>query len=421
MNGRLEQPAGPKGTRPKSFDDYQLTLGDVMRGERATKGKSLLEVQRDIKIKAEYLAAIEDADLTKFETPGFIAGYVRAYARYLGMNPDWVYRNFCEESGFSHVAGLEAQIYTKKSARRAAPTGIAQPAKTGKVTDIGDAVLARSPIYSGPTPGLFSGVQPGAVVSLLVLLVLIAGLGYGGWSVLKQIQKVTMTPVDTGLSVAENDTAPEETGLLAANAVPTPAALDRLYRPQALDVPVLVARDGPIATLDPSSQGLYAQYVPPDQTGPVSVASNAAQTPTAVAGVDGALTEAIAPQGAEVQVVDAGVPEVVLFARRPAWVRVKAADGTVLLEKILEQGEHFTLPATDQPPTLRAGNSGSVFFAVNGATFGPAGKGTSVAKNVVLSAEALTQSYTVANLTEDPELARLAALVTDPATVRKPE
>ena len=34
-------------------------------------------------------------------------------------------------------------------------------------------------------------------------------------------------------------------------APPSSEALDRLYRPQALDVPVLVARDGPISTLDP--------------------------------------------------------------------------------------------------------------------------------------------------------------------------
>ena len=34
-----------------------------------------------------------------------------------------------------------------------------------------------------------------------------------------------------------------------------PEALDRLYRPQALEVPVLTARDGPIAALDPSAAG----------------------------------------------------------------------------------------------------------------------------------------------------------------------
>ncbi len=94
MTGRETPPSRAEGAGPKSFDDYELTLGDLMRGERATLGKSLLDVQREVKIKAEYLAAIEDADLSAFETPGFISGYVKSYARYLGMNPDWVYRPF---------------------------------------------------------------------------------------------------------------------------------------------------------------------------------------------------------------------------------------------------------------------------------------------------------------------------------------
>ena len=62
---------------PKGFDDYELTLGDVMRGERATLGKSLLDVQRELRIKASYISAIENCDPSAFDTPGFIAGYVR--------------------------------------------------------------------------------------------------------------------------------------------------------------------------------------------------------------------------------------------------------------------------------------------------------------------------------------------------------
>ncbi len=85
----------------KGFDDFELRLGDVMRGERATLGKSLLDVQRELKIKAAYIAAIENADPTAFDTPGFIAGYVRSYARYLNMDPDWAFDTFCTESGFS--------------------------------------------------------------------------------------------------------------------------------------------------------------------------------------------------------------------------------------------------------------------------------------------------------------------------------
>lgn len=89
------------------FDGFELRLGDLMRGERATRGLSLLDVQRDLRIKASYIAAIENADPTAFETPGFIAGYVRSYARYLGMDPDKAYSEFCAESGFSSAHPLK--------------------------------------------------------------------------------------------------------------------------------------------------------------------------------------------------------------------------------------------------------------------------------------------------------------------------
>ena len=44
----------------KGFDDFEVSLGDMMRGERATLGKSLLDVQRDLRIKAPYIVAIEN-------------------------------------------------------------------------------------------------------------------------------------------------------------------------------------------------------------------------------------------------------------------------------------------------------------------------------------------------------------------------
>lgn len=92
---------------PKGFDDFDLRLGDIMRGERATMGKSLLDVQRELKIKATYIAAIENSDPSAFETPGFIAGYVRSYARYLALDPEWAFETFCREADFATLSGLE--------------------------------------------------------------------------------------------------------------------------------------------------------------------------------------------------------------------------------------------------------------------------------------------------------------------------
>ncbi|MEX2520511.1 MAG: helix-turn-helix domain-containing protein, partial [Paracoccaceae bacterium] len=92
----------------RGFDSYELKLGDELRGERASLGKSLLDVQRDLKIRADYIAAIEDANAAAFPFAGFAAGYVRAYARYLGLDGDDIYRRFCAESGFVGVSPTNA-------------------------------------------------------------------------------------------------------------------------------------------------------------------------------------------------------------------------------------------------------------------------------------------------------------------------
>ena len=69
--------------KPKGFDDFELKLGDTLRGERATMGKCVVEVQNELKIKAAYISAIENCDPLAFDTPGLVAGSVRSDARYL--------------------------------------------------------------------------------------------------------------------------------------------------------------------------------------------------------------------------------------------------------------------------------------------------------------------------------------------------
>jgi cytoskeleton protein RodZ len=88
-----------KKDRPKGFDDFELKLGDTLRGERATLGNEL-------KIKAAYISAIENCDPLAFDTPGFVSGYVRSYARYLDLDPDEIFEKFCLESGFATVHGM---------------------------------------------------------------------------------------------------------------------------------------------------------------------------------------------------------------------------------------------------------------------------------------------------------------------------
>ena len=58
------------------FDSFEVSLGDALRGERATLGKSLLDVERDLKIRAAYIAAIEECDIKAFPNTGFVAGLI---------------------------------------------------------------------------------------------------------------------------------------------------------------------------------------------------------------------------------------------------------------------------------------------------------------------------------------------------------
>ena len=391
MIGRWAKPATPESEKPKGFDDFDLRLGDLMRGERATLGKSLLDVQRELKIKAAYIAAIENADVSAFETQGFVAGYVRSYARYLGMDPDWAFARFCKEAKFEVAHGMSA----------AASSAGVTAARTRSTQEFRDPLANPNASFVPRSESIFASVEPGAVGSLVVLVALIGAIGYGGWSVLQEVQRVQLAPVDQAPSVvAEIDplgnvaeapplvrSAPEvgtPQDMASADPVAQAEGMDRLYRPEALNVPVMTSRDGPIAAINPG-------VVAVDTAAVDSAVAEAATTAT-----DGT-----------VQVVANAQPGVEILAVRPSWVRVSSADGTVLFEKILDAGERWAVPQLEEPPLLRSGNSGSIYFAVNGQTYGPAAPGAQVVKNVALSPEALTTGYSVADLSQDADLAAI--------------
>jgi hypothetical protein len=425
MTGRKATPPEFQHTeraKPKGFDDYDLRLGDIMRGERATMGKSLLDVQRELRIKATYIAAIENADPSAFETPGFVAGYVRSYARYLRLDPDWAFRTFCEEGKFENPTGGGSGPRAQRSSEPRAST-------------FRDPFTEPAVAFMPRADARLSRLEPAAVGSIAVLLALIGAIGYGGWSVLHEVQRVQLTPVDRVPGVLAEIgpmTQPPE-ALAAADvevAAPSLEAFDRLYRPQTLDVPVLVPRDGPIAALDPASGGLLAPD-PRERAIAFSRVASAGAGAGPSANTPEEMNRAIAlallggvdvsedPTAPGVQVT-AQPPEVALLAVQPSWVRVQRADGTIILEKILDAGERFALPPSDEPHRLRAGNAGSLFFAVNGQTYGPAGTGPSVVRDVALSAASLTEVYALADPSQNAELARFAAVAAAPAVVEEP-
>ncbi|MDO5646808.1 helix-turn-helix domain-containing protein [Paracoccus sp. (in: a-proteobacteria)] len=388
--------------------DDDTRLGDLMRGERATLGKSLLDVQRELRIRASYVAAIENCDISAFDTPSFISGYVRSYARYLGMDPDWTFRRFCTESGFQPTHGM-------------APAA-AGPKPTRRPSDPAEALANPRALFIPQEQSFWSDVEPRAIGSVLVLVAVVCGLAYGGYTVLQEVQRVTLAPgegtpaiVTTLDPVAQPSlVGPEVQFDTDIAALPQPEAVDRMYRPQILEAPVLTARDGPIAAIDP---GLVFDV--PD-VGSVIASADVAATPRGTDFGPDWPGQQVAVVDAPVRTVAPDAPELELLAARPAWVRVTSADGTVLLEKIMDAGERFTLPKLEDAPRLRTGNSGAVYFAVNGQTYGPAAPGAQVISNVELSPSSLTDRFALADMAKDPELAQMVAIAQVDAALTGP-
>ena len=96
--------------------------------------------------------------LRAFDTPGFIAGYVRSYARYLNMDPDWAFDTFCRESGFATAHGMSAKASLNTSnAKRRKRAGAGKDIFSSSTTPFipaGEAMLSR--------------IEPGAVGSVAV-------------------------------------------------------------------------------------------------------------------------------------------------------------------------------------------------------------------------------------------------------------
>ena len=380
--------------KPKGFDDFELKLGDTLRGERATLGKSVVEVQNELKIKAAYISAIENCDPLAFDTPGFVAGYVRSYARYLSLDPDEVFAKFCSESGFATVHGMS----DKASSVKPNANSILLPSED--YID-GEELFSKSPTaILDSTAKTFDKIEPGAIGSLAALICIVLGIGYGGLKLFNQMQTVKISPSDASpmvLTQVTKEFASEENDGLKSKTL-TSDQIDRLYRPQALQVPVLTARDAPISTLDPSfsnnfSLGQNLDFV---EMG----AQSSAQL----------VTEQIATnsfENAPIKVVEELPPSIAVLVTENAWVQITASDGTVIYENIMLPGEEFVLPQLEIPPKLRAGMSGYVYFSVNGELFGPVGNGTSVRKNVQLSAANITSTLQTPELSNKKLIAEL--------------
>lgn len=63
-------------------------IGNFLKERREAKGISLIEVEKDLKIRKKYLQALEEGNIDAIPGKTYLIGYLRNYSRYLGIDEE---------------------------------------------------------------------------------------------------------------------------------------------------------------------------------------------------------------------------------------------------------------------------------------------------------------------------------------------
>ena len=63
-------------------------IGNFLRERREERGISLIEVEKDLKIRKKYLQALEEGNMDIIPGRTYIVGYLRNYSKYLGIDEE---------------------------------------------------------------------------------------------------------------------------------------------------------------------------------------------------------------------------------------------------------------------------------------------------------------------------------------------
>jgi cytoskeleton protein RodZ len=317
------------------------SAGDVLRQQREALRLDLEDVAAALKIKRDYLAALEAGRPDLLPGPTYAIGFVRAYSEYLGLDGSEVLRRFKAES-----AGLDTK------------TDLAFPMPLGE----------RS------IPGV------GMVLVALILVL----CGYGTWYYLStsersRPERVAEVPIGLLASPSAqraSEAASLPSGETAAETQPIAPAGARLRAP----VPAgseLSPIGEPAAAPPPT---------PPVQVPALSAAMSA--PPPAPPPVLVGLAPAPQSEGPRAYGIVDGPARIVIRATADSWVRIRDVSGSVLLDHVLKPGESYRVPDR-AGVSMQTGNAGGLEITVDGKPAPSIGPNGAVRRNVSLEPQAL--------------------------------
>lgn len=329
----------------KSQGDFytDMSVGEILRRGREHYGQSLEDVERNLRIRAIQLHAIETGNLEQLPGKAYALGFVRSYSEYLGLDGEKMVQLFKRQS----VGGGKL----KPSLNFPAPA-------------------SESKIPTFPVAGVL------AVLGIVFIGVWIAGRT-------DESPAPEVMPVEEVASVAAAEggesaapVSPEGTDITATALQPSAVASgaeDAAQASPATDAAAVAATDNTAVSA------------------PVDAATNAANIPPSTDPAGAAVTTGAEPVATDAAQSEQSAQEeqgIILNVKENSWVEIRDADGNAIVSRVLKAGDQYFVP--DRPDLrMNLGNASGVEVVIDGKALPVLGRRGEVKRNIALDSKSL--------------------------------
>ncbi len=380
-------------------------IADELRRCRVARGLSIEDVAKTLRIRAGFIAAMEQDRFDDLPGPAYISGFLRTYANHLGLDGEQLVAWFKDDSQSTFATRkMELPVPIAEIRRPTFPiittslvVSIAIAAawyvyQESRSIHIDPIPEAPAPVAEGIATDIPSGDSPGAVDGDDVL----ADTGTKSAAVESAVTEAYSAPDAAGTPDAGDDAADDGPDSVATGAQGG-VAPDHAGNDAVVDGAVTAGQDPALADIADATVSAVQADPPPDV---------ADATGTAVAGEEwwgepvfasaDTVRESVAAAdgGGDGQNTVYGTPgagsRIALRATAETWVQIMAPDGVAVLTHILLPGDVYHVPDRDDL-MLDTGNAGGLEIRVDGRPIPSLGDAGAVVRDILLSVESLTR------------------------------
>ncbi|AUN30796.1 helix-turn-helix domain-containing protein [Niveispirillum cyanobacteriorum] len=361
-------------------------VGEALKARREALGYSLPDLAANLRIRQNFLEAIEEGRWSDLPGHAYSTGFLRSYAQIVGLDPGAVLLRFKQDAAGHEPA---PELYF--------PEPVNESRVPGGAVLLISALLALG-VYGGWYVLSAADRSVGDLVPALPER--LSKLIYGDGTVVEPPPTPT-TVLNQGQVEALVEAAPPsapEVGSATTTGLPTappmPTASTSTPLPATDTTPVAQGpatdEDSEVPQLPDLGQAPAPTTAPEPATPDVEpvAAGEVSGTPAApAANAPPATTEQVVPTGRVFGLAD-GKVRVTIRAVEDSWIEVRDGKGTLWASRVLRRGDLFRAP--DVPGmVLNTGNAGGLVVSLDGRDLAPLGAKSQVLRNVPLAPEAL--------------------------------